>query len=328
MKNYPVTVLMPTYNSEKYLGEAIESILKQSHEDYEFIILDDGSTDNSYQIAKSYQDDRILLIRHKENKGLVATLNEGIKKARGKYIVRMDADDISMSDRIMTQIKYMENNQDIGVCGTWVRVVGKEGSTWKYPLDHESIATQLFFESALAHPSVCIRKSVLINNQITYNSQYEYAEDYKLWIELSRVTKLANIPQALLEYRTHPAQIGSDKSQEQLEINETIKLEQLHRLMGSVSKKDQKIHLKATSWYKNASKQDIADIGEWYHKLFRANLTNKIYRQSILTSIIADHWLALCYLAKPLGIMRCLYATQHPILALKGIIGITKRRLS
>jgi len=155
MNNPLISVVLSVYNAEKYLVEAIKSILNQTFKDFEFIIINDGSTDKSLEIIESYQkeDERIILIS-RENKGLIASLNEGIEKAKGKYIVRMDADDISLSTRFEEQVKIMEENQNIGLCGTSVIVFGNniKNDVWKLSKDDKTIKTELLFSSPLFHP--------------------------------------------------------------------------------------------------------------------------------------------------------------------------------
>ena len=122
------TVLMPVYNAEKYVAEAIDSILNQTFNDFEFLIINDGSTDNSLDIIKSYDDPRITIINNETNLGLSHTLNKGIELARGEYIIRMDADDISLSIRLEKQIEFMDSNQHIGICGSWIQTFDKSGN--------------------------------------------------------------------------------------------------------------------------------------------------------------------------------------------------------
>jgi len=205
MKSIPeISVVMSVYNGEKYLDEAIQSILNQTYKNFEFIIINDGSTDKSLEIIKKYinQDKRIILI-NRENKGLIASLNEGIAKARGTYIARMDADDISLPNRFEEQVKFMEKNLDVGVCGSWVVVFGKnrKDRLWKTSLKDDELKTNLLFSVPFAHPSVIIRTDLLFNNNIRYNSEFIHAEDYNLWVDLSNYTKFANIQKVLLKYR-------------------------------------------------------------------------------------------------------------------------------
>ncbi|NGP46765.1 glycosyltransferase family 2 protein [Bacillaceae bacterium SIJ1] len=155
-----VTVLMPVYNGAKYLSEAIESILNQTYKEFDLLIINDGSTDNSEEIINRFSDDRIKYIANDKNIGLIRTLNKGICLVRSEYIARMDADDISLPMRLEKQIKFMDEHQDIAVSGTSVLVFNEKGTIGKSIVSKDSneIKTRLLFHCALMHPSVIIRK--------------------------------------------------------------------------------------------------------------------------------------------------------------------------
>lgn len=207
MKMNPlISVIMPVYNSEKYLNEAIESILNQTFSNFEFIIINDGSTDQSLEIIYQYknQDDRIVLI-NRENRGLINSLNEGIEKATGKYIARMDADDISLPLRFEKQIELMENKK-ADICGCHYHLINEEGryiDNHIVPLSQNSFLYYLCLTPPFAHPSVMIRKDFFDQKQLTYgNTSYLAAEDYALWIELwQNNAKFENVDTFLFLYR-------------------------------------------------------------------------------------------------------------------------------
>lgn len=208
-----ISVVMSVYNGEKYLSEAIESVLNQTYKDFEFIIINDGSSDSSLEIIKKYQnqDERIVLIS-RENKGLVASLNEGIEKAKAKYIARMDADDICLATRFEEQIEYMEKN-NLDLCGSWIETFNEENilNVWKYPETHSDIEFRSFFMCSFAHPSVMIKKIVF--DKLKYEN--ETAEDYRLWCDiLANGYKVGNIQKVLLKYRLHNNQLTQTKSKE------------------------------------------------------------------------------------------------------------------
>ncbi len=208
MKTPIVSVIMPVYNAERYLALAVESILGQSFNDYEFIIIDDFSIDNSYQILQDYarRDQRIRLFRNGRNQKLPKTLNFGINRALGKYIVRMDADDISLPERLAKQVEFMESHPEIGVCGTWYNVFNDDmGQLLHYeqkPITHEMILIYLnLLENPIGHPTVIIRREVL-GNLYYPESLVNNAEDYGLWLMLSQYgVKFANLPVYTLNYR-------------------------------------------------------------------------------------------------------------------------------
>lgn len=213
-----VTVLMPVYNGEKYLREAIDSILDQTFTNFEFIIIDDGSLDNSVEIIKSYQDPRIRLIKNEHNQGLVYSLNLGLSLAQGKYVARMDCDDISLPERLQKQIEFLDKNAEIAVVGTWVKIFNeKKGNqtTWQCPIDSLSIKWNLLFHNPIPHSSVMFRKDIILSNH-GYSQEMLDVEDYDLWRRLASKVLLANLPSVLLFYRQHDSNIGSINRKNQL----------------------------------------------------------------------------------------------------------------
>ncbi|MGE7752393.1 glycosyltransferase family 2 protein [Lysinibacillus fusiformis] len=236
-----ITVLMPVYNASEFLKCAIESILNQTFTNFEFLIIDDGSTDNSLEIIKSIQDERIKVITHTKNLGLVATLNKGIEQAKGQFIARMDADDIALPTRLEKQYAFMSSNCDYGVCGTWLKVIGSE-EIYNYPTDHEQITASLLFYCALGHPTVMLRKAILDKKCIRYNNVY--AEDYDLWVRLSRITKLYNVPEVLLEYRIHDSEYRFSNQHRTKQMMATVKIreDQLRYLGVKTTECDLEIH--------------------------------------------------------------------------------------
>jgi len=225
-KNPIISVVMSVYNAEKYLDEAIQSILTQTYKDFEFIIINDGSTDKSLKIIEKYknQDERILLIS-RENKGLIASLNEGIEKARGEYIARMDADDISLPSRFEEQIEYMRN-ENLDICGTSIQLFNENKlyKIWNYPRNNNDIKFILMFMSAFAHPTVIIKRDIF--NNIKYED-YKHAEDYKLWCDIAAYGyRMGNVDKVLLKYRYHDEQVSKKNNIEQR--NKTFKISEYY----------------------------------------------------------------------------------------------------
>ena len=223
-----VSVLMPVYNGEKYLKEAIDSILNQTYTNFEFIIINDGSTDNSEAIILSYGDSRIVYIKNPENYKLIQTLNIGFTLAKGRYIARMDADDISHPDRLQKQVQFLDINEDYGLVGSGVNLLhGANKSQLLYHTDHASLKFALAFYCPFIHPSIMLRKEVIKDMDAVCDSNYVHAEDYELWTRLSFITKMANLPEYLLDYRIHDAQISSLNSLTQIELANTIRVNYL-----------------------------------------------------------------------------------------------------
>lgn len=204
-----ITVIMPVYNGEPYLDEAINSILDQTFTAFEFLIIDDGSIDRSLEIIRRYQDSRINLIINPVNKGLVDSLNLGLSLAKGEYIARMDCDDISKADRLEKQVKFLIEHPDIGVIGSCIDIINNNSKiiqTWIYPAESELIKWELFFHCPFAHPSIMFRKT-LVKQVNGYSDKYPHAEDYDLWWRLYELTNFANLSESLLLYRIHEKNI-------------------------------------------------------------------------------------------------------------------------
>lgn len=194
-----VSIIMGVFNGEKYLPLAVESILNQTFKDFEFIIVDDASTDQTSVILNSYEDTRIKIIKNKKNLGLTKSLNKGIKIAQSDFIARQDADDQSMPDRIRIQYEFLLKNPDIGLVGSFVDfmdytslVIGQ----WKMPISDTELRIKLDSGNAFCHGSVLIRRDVL-NNVGYYREKFRFTQDYELWLRISEVTKIANIDQIL-----------------------------------------------------------------------------------------------------------------------------------
>lgn len=199
-----VSVVMPVHNGAVFIKEAVESILAQTYKHFEFIIVDDGSTDHTVECIRQFDDARIRLVSLPAKAGLVTALNTGVSHSAGSYIARMDADDKALPLRLEKQVSFMEQYQEIGACGTAYREMN--GRIKNKPLTHEEILFHLFNASPFLHPSVMIRKAMLDKLEIGYEEPFKYAsEDLALWMKLCRVTRLANLPDVLMEYRVHHA---------------------------------------------------------------------------------------------------------------------------
>ncbi|MGD0781133.1 MAG: glycosyltransferase [Dehalococcoidales bacterium] len=212
MKGKPlVSIVMSVYNSEQYLMDAIDSILAQTFGEFEFIIIDDGSTDGSIEILNRYKknDARMKVYRLSQNVGIVEALNRGVKLTTGKYIARMDADDISLPERLERQLAFLDSNPEVGVLGTNIQLIdtaGKKYETLKFPTSHTQILWSLCFYNPIVHPSVMIKRDILIRTN-GYRSGYPCAEDYDLWTRLAGETRFANLSQILLLLRKHTTNI-------------------------------------------------------------------------------------------------------------------------
>ena len=210
-----VSVLMPAYNAQDYIAESIESILNQTFKDFELIIINDGSKDDTPKIVKKYaeKDKRIKFVNHKKNRGLIAVLNEGMDIAKGEYIARMDSDDISLPDRLKKQVKYLDKHTDVSLVGSSIEFFPIYN---KWDVLAEPKLFDLLRGNCFAHPTVMLRKSDFDKYNLRYNPKYIYVEDYELWARAFRYLKLCNIQDVLLKYRWHDNNVSNKHKEAQI----------------------------------------------------------------------------------------------------------------
>lgn len=209
-----LTVILPVYNCEKYVALAINSILQQSFQDFELIVINDGSTDNSWVEIQKFKDSRIRSI-NQENMGIAKSLNKGLDIAQGQFIARQDSDDLSDPDRFLLQIAFLKKNPKIDLVGTWANILERENSCSRkliHPTKVNDIKAFLCFDNPFVHTSVIFRKKTILGLG-GYFSEAEYQpEDYDLWSRLAKNSKLANLPQILVQYRELPLSLSKIKS--------------------------------------------------------------------------------------------------------------------
>ncbi len=228
--------MLPVYNAERTLRPTLESILGQQFADFELIVVNDGSTDGSAEIIRSFRDSRIKLVDNGENKGLIYSLNRGLDLAVGVYVARMDSDDIMQPQRLLRQLEFMESHTDVDICGCACEIFNDKGTCGKllFWLKNDAICADLLFNSPLAHPTYFIRRSAI--GDLRYSSDYHYCEDYEF---LSRFLlsghKAANLPQKLLRYRQSSnsmSRIGEKKKEQRYQLITGIQTRVLRNALG------------------------------------------------------------------------------------------------
>ncbi|MEI6057424.1 MAG: glycosyltransferase family 2 protein [bacterium] len=277
-----ISVIMPVHNGEKYLAEAIRSILAQTLKDFEFIIIDDCSTDHTAETIKSFKDPRIIVIKNDRQSGVAASLNKGINAAKGKYVARMDADDISLLKRLETQVAYMEKHPTIGICGTWVKTFNtgdaEKHRLWKKPITDGEIKTLMFFTSSLIHPTVMFRRETLNTYNLRYDETYQSAQDYELWSRAIDYVQFANIPRVLLHYRIHANSITGTKSAAQQRNADTVREYLAQKI---------KFSLKPTN-------DSLVAYEEWLFEIRDKSNLAKYTDIKTIRTIIGKLWLSAC----------------------------------
>jgi len=298
-----LSVIMSVFNSASYLKQSIDSVLDQSMNDFEFIIIDDASTDNSCSIIQEIQrkDSRIRLIKHSTNKGLSVRLNEALDLSNGEYVARMDADDVCLPFRFHCQLEYLDNKPEVDICGSYVRYFGSESYINKLPCEHDDIIMELLFGCPLAHPTVVFRRKRLLEYNLRYCTNVKYAQDYNLWVSASRYLTFANISKVLLNYRYHSASISSTKRQSQLNSAKDSQLELF--VYWGVSKEDFEMYSDTLNKDQFArSLNDITLLQKLFQVLISLNLKNNLVNQTKLESFLSRRLFWACFYATKNGI--------------------------
>ena len=273
------SVVMPVYNTKEiYFRAAIESILQQTFQHFELIIVDDCSEPYIREIVDSYHDSRIHYMRQKEQSGAAAARNAALDKARGEFIAFMDSDDISLPDRLGKQVDYLHANPDIGCLGTKFRQlkVDKLGHCPTIPMEHAAIESYLLFcGCAFCQSSVMVRRSVLEANAIRYRSEYVPAEDYALWLDLIGKTRFATLGDELVHYRIHPQGIScriSSVQMQKLALAQSRALE----LYGDFVFDEQNIWFRFINGV-TLTTQEYLKLSSYLHKIISALYSSEIH---------------------------------------------------
>lgn len=290
-----VSVLMPVYNAGGFVKESIDSILKQSHTHFELIIINDGSTDSSEEIILSFKDPRIRYIRNETNLGLIKTLNKGIDLCNGEFIARMDADDISLPDRLKKQLKFMQDHPEVGVCGSDYIHFGKGK---QIPLtshhEHDWIAGWMLFNSSVVHPALMLRTSVIKKESPYFNSEYKHVEDYELWSRLIFKSKFGDVPETLLKYRIHASQVSRQYRHEQIENGNKVRRKLLEKAGFHFGEREFRVHCLLGNSQIITSVKDLAILSFWFSKMMEQNKKLNYIDQSVLERVLAKQWYDAC----------------------------------
>lgn len=271
LKKMPkITVLMPVYNGELYIKEAMDSILNQTYSDFEFLILDDASTDQTVALIKTYVDSRIKLIEKPVNTGYTNSLNQGLQLAKGEYIARMDADDISLPERLAKQVAFLEANPEIVLCGSWVNIIGSS-DVIEVPENNNEIKVALLRGNCMAHPSVMMRKQVLDTFSVVYDVSKEPAEDYDLWVRLVAIGKLHNLKEVLLNYRVHITQVSQKRKQQQIASALATRIQIIENLNYSFTERENDLLKKIIGGNVAIAMNEIKDFITLKEKMILAN---------------------------------------------------------
>ena len=313
IENPEISVIMPVFNSSKYLKEAMQSIMNQSFENFEFIILNDNSTDESLKIIKEFQliDKRIVLINKTENFGPSLLRNEGIEIAKAAFIAFMDADDVAVSQRFIKQIEVLKNNNDIGLCGSWFKLFGEniEDQIIRHYEFHDDLKINFLLECFIGNPTVMLKKSLL--KDLRFKNEYRVMGDYELWARFIQTTKFYNIQQVLVNYRWHQDNITKTTNVDRQKIHLSIQTSQLNDFGIDLNTPNLDCYFLSLEFKERQNHEKIKNIINSGKFLIEKNLELKIFNQKILENKINNTICKLITKSKNYNINFLNYLLKH-----------------
>lgn len=294
-----LSVILPIYNAEAYLRPAVDSILSQTFQDFELILVDDCSTDGSLAVARGYEaDPRVRVLANAQNRGRSYADNYGAEFARGRYIAKMDADDIALPHRLRTQVDFLEHNPSVGLTSGFMQAFGESDIVYKYPVAADEVRSFLLFNMPVANPTVCFRRALLDEHGLRYDDtiQDTFGEDYEFIARAAQVVDIVNQPEILLRYRTLPQAVKGEVHARRNAKSNQIR-ERLLRGFG-VSFTARELHVHNTISYYPFVLGDIAlaEVHAWLWKLQIFNQERRYAEPGAMLRCVAERWFLTCYL--------------------------------
>ena len=298
-----VSVVIPVHNRAQYVGEAIESILRQTYSDFELLLIDDGSSDGTGEVLRSYADERVRLVRHERNLGIARTRNDGVRLARGDYVAFLDSDDIAYPMRLEKQIAFLDSHPDYAAVGAWVSWMDQSGRPMKRvkrrPASSGEIAALRVLRSGVENTASMGRTTVL--RDYPHNEAYDGAEDYELWARIAARHKLSNLQEVLVRRRVHGQQITKVKADGIRLENQAIHANQLARLDVAFTTKDLERHALLRGMQKRNFAPDRSYVewaNRWLLRLHEANHRTMTYPEPEFSGLLGKLWFRVCWHAQ------------------------------
>ena len=291
-----ITVFIPVYNRQQYIAKTIESVLQQSFKNFQLLLIDDGSTDNSLEIMRSFTDKRITIIENGENLGIPKTRNIGLQYAQGEYLAILDSDDLMLKHRLKRQKNFLDKNLDYVGVGSWSRYIDHKDNVIRWlvmrPISHNKIKASLLFHCAIHNRTFMARTHLL--KQFAYKNDYTRCQDYELLYRLSKEHKLHNLPEILVQGRKHDDQITKSTIGIGDNLKKQIASMMLDDLGISYDQNDLTNHIRLVRGNGDEIAMDYIDWCEiWFDKITGANANKNIYDADSLNQVIAKLWMKI-----------------------------------
>lgn len=285
-----VSIVVPVYNKAPFLDACFNSLFAQSYSDFELIAVDDASTDDSLARLRAYTDPRLRIIALEHNSGPGLAAQRGIDEARGEFIVRMDADDVALPERVTLQVEHLERNPELGAVGGPMDILGEPTSQWKLPLEHEELRAEHLFGVALFQPTMALRRKVLLDHGIRYKEHWpRFGEDWMYQIELARVTRMANLSTPLVNYRVGPQNTTHGRDRH---ADLSVLFRHAFKTFGfPLSDAELELQMYTARFFKeDPSPGSIHAYRAWLHRVAEMNLELCVFEQSILERRLEQAW--------------------------------------
>lgn len=310
-----VSVLMPVFNGQKYIRFAIESILGQTFTDFELLIFDDASSDETLNVIQSYRDERIRIKHFGKRQGLAMIRQAGVVLSKGKLIAFLDSDDYSLPDRLGFQVKYLAQHPDIAVLGSWTQIIDDNNrrlkEIWKHATLPENIKVFFLFRNCLTQSTVMMKKECF--RKYGYRKEYWPAPDFDLWTRLSHSFKIANIPRVLSYYRISGKNMTEEHEKEIKECTRKIFSDNLKFLGIKADRQSIILHDSLERVTTGGQDNRLRVVETWLNKLVAANINSRKFNLKMFEGIIADYWFKTCLLNADAGMRTWRKYYQSPI---------------
>ena len=322
-----ISVLMPVRDGERFVGEAVDSVLAQTFADFELIVVDDASTDGTPAVLRTVTDARVSVVRNETPRGIAGSLNRGLDLARGRFVARSDADDVNLPERFARQLAFLGAHPRVALCGTWIRMFS-EG--WqrdrRMETDPARMRCALLMYNVLSHPTAMWRREVFERHGLRYDATLRTAEDYDLWSRASHRVTLGNVPQVLMRYRVHPGQIGRVARAERLAEGERIRGAQLRRLGADLTPAELTFHHALSMG--EAGAVDLALARSWMAKILDANEGARLYEGRVLRRLLVEEVLLARARGAPLRARDFRHPPLRHALGPGALLSLLRRRVT
>jgi len=290
--------VLPVYNGEKYLAESLDSVFAQTYQNWELVIINDGSSDGTENLILHYQDRRIKYLPNDGNKGIIFSLNRGIEESKGTYIARLDADDIALPLRLEKQVEFLSENPEFAMCGSYFQTIDSNGRLLKnveFPANNRDAQSFLLLHNCFCHSAIMMRTNIA--KELKYDEKFQVCEDYDLWYRISRTGKILNLPVCTTLYRVHDNNMSTRKSEIMFIHVNKINKRILDDLGIEYSKTELDAHSNALSYNASFFKdpESIIILENWMMKLYSYLKNNGHYNAFICYKILIEKWIVITY---------------------------------